>query len=106
MKIIRICDYNLWQKPSFVNDNNDDDGDDLVDGVVDVVVVDGNVGDDVADDVVDVVVVDGDDVADEWLLCQKVQPICHQLDEGSVSQQNLFLQKNLEQNFMNLDHKQ
>ena len=44
------------------------------------------------DDSIDEVDVDnhnGDDDTDEWLLCQKVQPICQQLDEGSVSQLNL-----------------
>ena len=63
-------------------EENDENGGDH-DVVDDVDVADDNGGDvDVDEDVVDVDV-------DEWLLCQKVQPICHQLDEGSVSQQNL-----------------
>ena len=62
-------------------ENDENGGDDDVDE--DVVDVDDNGDHDVVDD-------NGGDVdVDEWLLCQKVQPICQQLDEGSVSQQNL-----------------
>ena len=48
-----------------------------------------------------------DDDTDEWLLCQKVQPICQQLDEGSVSQLNLkrlSLLKNQTHNLSSDDH--
>ena len=43
----------------------------------------GKLQNDEVDDV-DVDNQNSDDDVDEWLLCQKVQPICQQLDEGSV----------------------